>query len=140
MPSQTLLFAEDFEVSATLGSVLESMQPHLAAYGFGLKRTALTNWSINAVPAPLSGVSSVEVVLGIAEEASQGRSFDEQSLREPLALSMARSAAVGSSQALSQTEMESIVADLFRCSEPSFTPDGLPVMAIIDNDELAGRF
>ena len=36
----------------------------------------------------------MEVVLGIAEEASQGRSFDEQSLREPLALSMARSAAV----------------------------------------------
>ncbi len=140
VPSQTLLFAEDFEVSATLGSVLESMQPHLAAYGFGLKRTALTNWSINAVPAPLTGVCSVEVVLGIAEEASQGRSFDEQSLREPLALSMARSAAVGSSQALSQTEMESIVADLFRCSEPSFTPDGLPVMTIIDNDELAGRF
>ena len=72
------------------------------------------------MPAPLSGVSSVEVVLGIAEEASQGRSFDEQSLREPLALSMARSAAVGSSQALSQTEMESIVETICKTEQTKY--------------------
>ena len=140
MASQTLLFAEDFEVSADIGNVLETILPSLSALGFGLARTALTRWSINAVPAPLTGVSPVEVVLTLADDVSQGQAFDEKSLREPLALSMARSAAVSGTQALSQQEMENIVADLFRCSEPSFTPDGLPVMTIIDNNELANRF
>ncbi|MDE6611769.1 MAG: DNA mismatch repair endonuclease MutL [Muribaculaceae bacterium] len=138
--SQTLLFAEDFEVASNLGSVLEAIEPSLATFGFGLRRTSLTAWSINAVPSMLTGVSPVEVVLSLAEDASHGQSLGVDTLREPLALSMARSAAVGSAQPLTATEMENIVADLFRCAEPSFTPDGLPVMTIIDNEELSNRF
>lgn len=138
MNSQTLLFAEDFEIPASQSSVLESMAEVLRSFGFGIRRTSPTCWCIDAVPAPLAGVSPADVVLSLLEEAHEGLSAD--ALRSPLALSMARSAAVGSSQPLGQAEMESIVADLFRCEAPSFTPDGLPVMTLVDNEELERRF
>ena len=52
---------------------------------------------------------------------------------------MARSAAISASQVLTPAEMESIIADLFRCAEPSFTPDGLAIMSVISHDDLAAR-
>ncbi|MCM1066339.1 MAG: DNA mismatch repair endonuclease MutL [Muribaculaceae bacterium] len=138
MASQALLFAEDFELSAAQTIVLEGMRESLTSLGFGLNCPAPGKWSISAVPAPLTGVSPVEVLLAIIEDADAGPGGE--ALHRPLALAMARSAAVGATQALSRADIESIVADLFRTAEPSFTPDGLPVMIMIDNDELARRF
>ena len=45
-----------------------------------------------------------------------------------------------SHQPLSQVDMDAIIADLFRCSEPDYTPDGLPVLSLISNDEISTRF
>lgn len=138
MASQSLLFAEDFELSASQSVILESLLPHLETLGFRLEKLSPTNWSIPAVPAPLAGVSPVDVVLELLGDA--GSASGAEALQSPLALSMARHAAVANGQTLSAGEMESIVADLFRCSEPSFTPDGLTVMTVIDNEELSRRF
>ena len=138
MASQSLLFAEDFEISASQSAMLETMLPHLQSLGFRLERISSTNWSIPAVPAPLAGVSPVEVILDLLGDA--GAASGIEALQSPLALSMARHSAVSNGQTLSAGEMENIVADLFRCSEPSFTPDGLTVMTVIDNDELSERF
>lgn len=138
MASQSLLFAEDFEISASQSAMLETMLPHLQSLGFRLERISSTNWSIPAVSAPLAGVSPVEVILDLLGDA--GAASGIEALQSPLALSMARHSAVSNGQTLSAGEMENIVADLFRCSEPSFTPDGLTVMTVIDNDELSERF
>ncbi len=53
---------------------------------------------------------------------------------------MARSAAVQPGQPLSAADMDRIVADLFRCSEPAHTPDGQPTMTLLTNDEIGDRF
>lgn len=49
-----------------------------------------------------------------------------------IAKSLARAAAIKGGRALSQAEMEQIVSRLFRLPDPNFSPDGLPVLALLD--------
>ena len=77
--------------------------------------------------------------MGILEDVSADILIDSVAFRSPVALAMARSAAISSSQTLTPAEMESIIADLFRCTESSFTPDGLVVMTLIDSGEISAR-
>lgn len=139
MASQSLIFAEDFEVSPSHDSLLVELQPRLEQLGFRFTRASASNWCITAVPAPLTSANPSEVVFALLSEAETGSNAAE-ALNRPLAAALARSAAIKVNRTLSAQEMETIVADLFRCSEPSFTPDGLPVMAIIDNDYIASLF
>lgn len=140
MPSQALIFPEDFETSAANSTVIESILPQLATAGFALKQNDATHWSILGVPAAISaGKNATEILLALVDDVPADI-LDRDVLRSPMALSMARAAAIKTSQTLTAGEMEAIIADLFRCSEPSFTPEGLPVLSIIDNDELDRRF
>ncbi len=139
MASQSLIFAEDFEVSPSHDSLLVELQPRLEQLGFRFTRASASNWCITAVPAPLTSANPSEVVFPLLSEAETGSNAAD-ALNRPLAAALARSSAIKVNRTLSAQEMETIVADLFRCSEPSFTPDGLPVMAIIDNDHIASLF
>lgn len=93
------------------------------------------------MPAPLQGVAAIEIVPSIIEDmAEQEGDSSRRRLLEPLALALASASAIKSRQQLSDAEIDSLVAELFRCAEPSFTPDGLPVMTLVGYDELSRRF
>lgn len=139
MASQSLIFAEDFEVSPSQDSLLTDLQPRLEQLGFRFTRATASNWCITAVPAPLNSANPSEVVFALLAEAETGTDAAD-ALNRPLAAALARSSAIKTNRPLSGQEMETIVADLFRCAEPSFTPDGLPVISIIDNDHIASLF
>ncbi|MDE6469030.1 MAG: hypothetical protein K2L28_09080, partial [Muribaculaceae bacterium] len=139
MASQSLIFAEDFEVSPSQDSLLTDLQPRLEQLGFCFTRATASNWCITAVPAPLNSANPSEVVFALLAEAETGTDAAD-ALNRPLAAALARSSAIKTNRPLSGQEMETIVADLFRCAEPSFTPDGLPVISIIDNDHIASLF
>lgn len=138
MASQTLIFPEDLEISASQGALLTELLPKLEDMGFGLTPDTATRWSIKAVPAPLASVNSAELLVSLIAEAESNPSAAE-SLSRPLAAAMARSAAIKAQQPLSAREAEAIVADLFRCAEPSYTPDGLPVMTLIATEDIVSR-
>lgn len=138
--SQQMLFAEDFELSPAQNATLIANMQHFHDLGFGLTDNGKLRWSVTATPAPLTGVSPVEAILTVLERLAQDGDSDPVAIKAPLALAMARAGAVKSHQQLSQTEMDAIIADLFRCTEPDYTPDGLPVLTMIDNDEILRRF
>ena len=58
----------------------------------------------------------------------------------PVALVMARAGAVKPHQPLSQAEIEAIVADLYRCTETAYTPDGLQVVRYVSVDDIDRMF
>ncbi len=138
--SQNLLFAEDFELSPSRNATMIANMAHFEALGFALKDNGRLRWSVTAIPAPLSGVSPVEAILTVLDRLEQEGDSDPAAFKAPLALAMARAGAVKSHQYLSAAEMDAIVADLFRCAEPDYTPDGLTVMVLVDNDEISRRF
>ena len=65
---------------------------------------------------------------------------DPGTLLSPLALSMARSAAIRRGRILTTEEMETLVADLFRTGEPDHTPDGLTIVAPIGTETISALF
>ena len=140
MSSQILLFPEDMELSPAQNATLASSLGEFEALGFNLCDNGDMRWSIIAVPSPLTSVSPIETIMSIIEDITERGEADAETLRKPLALAMARSAAVPPGQPLSAPEMDRIVADLFRCSEPAHTPDGQPTMTLLTNDEIGDRF
>lgn len=138
--SQQMLFAEDFELSPAQNATLIANMQHFHDLGFALSDNGKLRWSVTATPAPLSGVSPVEVIFAVLDRLAQEGDSDAGAIKAPLALAMARAGAVKSHQQLTQAEMDALIADLFRCTEPDYTPDGLPVLTMIDNDEISRRF
>lgn len=138
MASQTLIFPENLEISSSQSALLSGLLPSLEKMGFGLTPDSPTQWSIKAVPAPLEGVNPAELLVSLIAEAENTHDAG-LALARPLAAAMARGAAVKASQTLSAKETETIVADLFRCAEPSYTPDGLPVMTVFSTEDILTR-
>ena len=139
VPSQQLIFGEDFELSPSASALLEQATDILTEAGFSTSRNGDNRWTLTSVPAALSGGKAVEALMSILDDVSADILVDPTAFRSPVALAMAHSAAISGSQPLTPAEMESIIADLFRSAEPSFTPDGLAVMTIVDSNELASR-
>lgn len=139
VPSQQLIFGEDFELSPSASAILEQASDTLTSVGFTAVHAGAGRWSLTSVPASLSGGKAVEALLRILEDVSADVLVDRKAFCGPVALAMAHSAAISGSQVLTPAEMDSIIADLFRCAEPSYTPDGLIVMTLIDSGELATR-
>lgn len=138
--SQQVLFAEDFELSPAQNATLLANMKHFSDLGFALRENGKLRWSVTAIPAPLSGVSPVEAILTVLDRLEQEGDADPAAFKAPLALAMARAGAVKSQQTLSQADMDAIIADLFRCAEPDYTPDGLAVISLLSNDDIARRF
>lgn len=139
LASQTLVFGESFELPPSTSAVLEASASLLEVCGFKTERISENSWTLTAVPALLSGSKALEAFMNILVDIEHGQVADVDGLRSPAALAMAHSGAVSKNQVLTPAEMDTIVADLFRCAEPSYTPDGLGVMTVIHSDEIADR-
>ncbi len=81
-----------------------------------------------------------EILMRIIDDASADISPDDGALIDRIALSMARSAAITAGRRLTQQEREQLLGELLRLPQPNYTPDGLPVIKIISEDELEKLF
>lgn len=140
LSSQILIFPEDLELSAAQAATLHTYEKEFANLGFAFEKKDDMVWSLTAAPVQLHNASPVETLLAMADDIAETEVPDAAAIHRPLALAMARSAAINPSQPLTVTEMDSIVADLSRCAEPSLTPDGLPIVVMITNEEIVQRF
>ena len=75
----------------------------------------------------------------VSEYADTGASAGDEISRS-LALKLARSAAVPYGQVLGNSEMESIVNELFTCSNVNYTPDGKPIVAMLKQQDIERLF
>lgn len=140
LSSQILIFPEDFELSAARAAILQTYGREFSDLGFAVEKKDDMTWSLTAAPIQLHDAAPAETLIAMIDDIAETENPDPAMIHRPLALSMARSAAIKPVQPLSAADMDSIVADLSRCSEPSITPDGLPIVIIINNEEIVQRF
>lgn len=138
--SQKVLFPEEFELSPAQNASLSALRDTFESLGFEMRDNGNMRWSILAIPAAIRNQSATEVVLELLEDIADDQVPSPEALYTPLALIMARAAAIKPHQTLSRQEMESITADLFRSPDSVFTPDGLPITANISNDFISSLF
>ncbi|MCH5346065.1 MAG: DNA mismatch repair endonuclease MutL, partial [Muribaculaceae bacterium] len=129
--SQHLLFPETLTLSPADNVTLTSIIPSLLPLGFELEYMGENTWNINSVPAELGKANPVETIQGMIETVRETGAEPGDAMQEQLALSMARAAATGSHHEMSDLEAEHLLSNLLSLVTPSYTPDGLQIIATL---------
>ena len=134
---QRVLFPEAVQFPAVEAARLQQLLPSLAGMGFELTDLGGGSFAVNAIPSGVEG-DPVSLVRSIIDDAlsDEATPSSATAAHEQLALSLARNTAVVHGQVLSNEEMETIVNQLFNCSNVNYTPDGHPVLAILPQQDI----
>lgn len=134
--SQSLIFAEELQLSPNASVTLSANLEMVESLGFKVSLQGEGLWTLTAAPALMSDTAPVQALQMLVDALGDEEESQASSIRARAALAMARSSAIAAGRILSATEMDTLVADLFRCTTPMFTPDGLTVMHTIENDDI----
>ena len=134
--SQKVLFPEVLQFPVSDEVILEKLLPEMSKMGFELDNLGGGSYAVNAIPTGLDGVNPLHLVQNMVFSAKEKgvKALDE--VHQSLALTLARNAAIPQGQVLSNEEMETLVNDLFACSNVNYTPDGKNVLCILKQQEI----
>lgn len=133
--TQKLLFPETVRLAPSDAVVLSKIMPDLTNVGFDLSDLGGNSFAINGVPAGIEGVDPVRLLCQMVEDVNGVRG-QLSTLNAQLALSLARSAAIPYGQILSNEEMETVINELFACSNVNYTPDGKAILCILPQADI----
>ncbi|MDE6270485.1 MAG: DNA mismatch repair endonuclease MutL [Muribaculaceae bacterium] len=139
--TQRLFFPDMVELTPAQSAALAGATDVAADMGFDIVRTEGNTWAVNGVPADIDKCRPADLLAAMADELAEGDSRkDPANIRSTAALALARSAAIRAGQLLGADEMEALTADLMRLPAPTYTPDGLRVIAVLDNATIDNLF
>ena len=129
--TQKLLFPETVQFSPSEAVTLNQMMPELTRLGFDLADLGGNTFAVNGIPAGIEGLDPKALLHEMVEDTSP-----VHSLTSSPSLRLAQNAAIPYGQILSNDEMESIVNELFSCSNVNYTPDGKAILCILPQGDI----
>ena len=138
--SQKVLFPEMVQFSVSDSVILDHILPEMTEMGFQLDNLGGGSYAVNGVPAGIEGLNAVTLITDMVAAAIESGTHVKEEIDHVLALSLARNAAIPQGQVLSYSEMESIVNELFACSNVNYTPSGTPIIAIMQQHDIEHLF
>ena len=137
---QQVMFPEVLRLSADQSELLRTIESRIREMGFELSFLGDNAWSVSAVPAMTGDANPSEIILNIIEDAACDIDSGTEIITDRVALSMARSAAITAGRRLTAHERDRLISDLLQLPSPNFTPDGLPIIKMLSEEDLAGLF
>ena len=139
--SQALLFPEVLHLNSSQNIILNDILEDVEKMGFTLSSLGGNDWSINSIPSGFDSLSHVsDMILQVIDSVENGGENIKHKVFEHIALNVARAASLPYGRMLMQEEMDKIVADLLRLSEPKYTPDGKTIISVIGFDQISKMF
>lgn len=138
--SQGVLFPEIIQLTATESVVLEAIEDDLSAVGFEISSLGGGSYSVNGIPAGTEGLQPVVLIQQMLAAAIEKGCDVKDEVRQVIAQSLARAAAVVPGQVLSDLEMDELVTSLFACNAPNYTSDGKKVLWLLTMDAIEKQF
>ena len=138
--SQGLLFPELLTLPPSDAHVLEQIMDDLHHLGFDVTPIGGGSFSINGLPSGVEGLSPQALLQSMVASACDGGKFDISAYRHRIALSLAKSAAIVAGQVLNQDEMDILMSDLLKSSNPSLTPDGKTIIVLLKQECIQKMF
>lgn len=135
--AQATMFPDLVELSAAQNAVLNDIAPRLRELGFILTYRGETTWSIDGIPSIVKDSSPRDLLLGMIETVTETGEELESTLRDRVALTLAKGSAISRGRTMTIAEMDRLVSDLFRLHSPALTPEGKTVFTILPLDHLA---
>lgn len=139
--TQKLLFPERMALSVDDAGLLRENAGEFSALGFDIREAGDHAVEIHGTPADMPSEALDEVVYGMLDELRDGVFAGTAARRERLAAVMARAGAGTSTAAarLSDQAIGELLDALAATANPSFTPQGKPVMAEITTEEIRNK-
>ena len=134
LSTQTLLFPETVQFSPSEAVTMQQLLPELGSLGFDLSDLGGNTYAVNGVPAGIDGIDPQSLLREMVSSAGAADSLS--SIHSALALKLAQSAAIPYGQILNNDEMESIINELFSCSNVNYTPDGKAILCILPQGDI----
>ncbi len=138
--SQQLLFPQTLQMTAADAALVAELAQLLQQLGFSLKFFGATTVILDGVPIdvrPGEEGTILQNIVDLYKEDTQGVKLEP---RERLAKSYSCKAAIKAGDPLKDTEMRSLLSQLFGTEIPYVCPHGRPVMIKLSLDELDRRF
>lgn len=142
--SQRLMFPETVSLDESQRAAMAEVEDDLRHIGFGFEYLEDTQWQITAVPTMVQPHDAKDVLMRVLDSVTEdsvnygNEQRPQNSLRENVALMMARAGAIRRGVKLSTREMEDLISRLFSLPDPSLTPDGNKVYIILSAQQTAG--
>lgn len=138
LASQRSMFPDMVTLTPEQTVVLQHSTEQVTALGFDISYLGDNAWSVEALPALSSTTPPQTLLADIADALRADASGTDlrQRLITAAALAIARSAATAAGTPLTAEQMDTLLAQLLLCPAPNYTPDGQPVITIIDADTL----
>lgn len=138
--TQQLLFPHTIEFEPGDHELVLELLPDLSTLGFDIGRFGPRSVIIRGVPADIQVGDEREILEEILSQYKSYQATLRITGRDNLAKSLACRTAIKTGKRLSQTEMQSLIDQLFNCEMPYACPHGRPTMVRVTLDELDRRF
>lgn len=138
--SQQSLFPQTVTLAAADFALVLEMQQEIEAIGFRFEIFGKNTLVVNGVPGSLPSGREKEFFEGLIEQFKINQSELALPIRENLARSLAKKAAIKSGQKLVREEMRSLLDSLFACSNSNYSPDGNAIYFIFELTKIESYF
>ncbi len=135
-PTQALLFPETLAFDARDALILIEMLEDTKQLGFDIEHFGQNTFVIRSKPIAMANTTVDKLLQDIVEQAKYNAPDFKTHKTEKMAQTLAKHTAIKTGTTLTQTEMTTIVDELFACQIPYFSPDGKTIITTIDLQEL----
>lgn len=138
--SQQILFPELLTFKAEDALILSELIDELQTVGIDISENEDGDFEIKGLPADLEGIQVRDMLESIIEDYRSSEYDAALELQKRVAKTLSRKGAIDYGKQLSGIEMQELFDSLFACSTPNYSPDGKPVVIIMPNEDIEGRF
>lgn len=139
-PSQKVLFPHTVNLTQSEAAALDDIMDSLTLLGFELSSLGEGSYSVDGVPEGIDGVNVESLISEFVCTYVTCMGMPEESVRESMALTMARSSAIVRGQVLTNVETDKLVQDLFETTAPARTPDGKLIYTVLSSHDIKSMF
>lgn len=137
---QRSLYPDKIDLSNEDYLMAKEIMEDLNAIGFDISDLGSNTIVVNGIPETRENMHPQQLVEHMIEEYKQTENTVKGSLKERLAISLARASAISYGKVLATEEMQHIVDELFACENPNYTPTGKKTLSLLNLEELEKFF
>ncbi len=138
--SQQSLFPVTIELSTPDTALLGELLPELHQLGYAIEHFGGNSFIIQGTPADVEQGNEKTTLEKMLEQYKHFSADLRYSKREKILRTMAAQQSIKSGKPLTETEMRSLISDLFNCTTPNTTANGKPTYFEFRKDELDKMF
>lgn len=138
--SQQLLFPQTIQLPSGDYTLTKDLLPFLNSIGFETKLFGKNTFVLEGVPPEVKAGTEATIVQDILDEYKNNQLRVKLDARDNVAKSFSCKAAIKAGDKLTETEMRSLIDQLFATSMPYVCPHGRPVLIKLSLAELDRRF